>query len=408
MKKNRVFALLLVFAMVLCLASCGGGKGGEIMTVTFDTDGGSAVEAQTTEKGNAILKPETPKKEGYIFDKWTLNGVEYEFGSAVTENITLKAVWVDPNAGNEGGSGGSGGSEGSGGSGGSEGSGSSGGSGGSESKPETVKVESLSWENNWYWVQELCYCQPVVYITPESARSQIVFSCSDTSIATVDKDGLIYGIKPGNVTITVKCGDKSDDLPLEVRPAPKPGISLSDEKIVLHYSNNETSNHLHPLTVSFNNGADPNSAVTWTSSDVNVAGVANGVVGANELGHAVITATTAEGYTASCEVYITGTALRVYHRNTGQPLGYGEHFEQYYTYELVLVEDSYYESGLSKQVNVSDQVVISAPWQISYSKQGDFGIMYFDSSIATGQDYTIQFSDPLNLVVSDLYKIYVD
>ena len=72
------------------------------------------------------------------------------------------------------------------------------------------------------------------------------------------------------------------------------------------------------------------------------------------------------------------------------------------------MEDSYYESGLSKQVNVSDQVVISAPWQISYSKQGDFGIMYFDSSIATGQDYTIQFSDPLNLVVSDLYQIYVD
>ncbi|MBQ9911743.1 MAG: Ig-like domain-containing protein [Firmicutes bacterium] len=393
MKKNKVLAILLVFAMVLCFASCGGGsKEGEKVTVTFDTDGGSAVEAQTIEKGGAVVKPETPKKTGFIFDKWTLNGKEYEFGSAVNENITIKALWTDPNAGNGGGSGGSGGS---------------GDSGNSGSKPETVQCDSLAWENNWYWVQELCYCQPVVYITPESARSQIVFTCSDTSIATVDANGLIYGIKPGNVTITIKCGDKTDDLPLEVRPAPKPGISLSETKLVLHYSNNETSNHLHPLTVSFNNGANPASAVTWTSSDVNVAGVANGVVGANELGHAVITATTAEGYTASCDVYVTGTALRVYHRSTGQRLQYGEHFDRNFTKELVLVEDYYYDSGLSKQVNVSNQVVINAPWQISYSQQGEFGIMYFDSSITAGE-YSIQFSDPLNLVVSDLYNIYID
>ncbi|MBR0481352.1 MAG: hypothetical protein IJJ48_02645, partial [Firmicutes bacterium] len=66
-----------------------------------------------------------------------------------------------------------------------------------------------------------------------------------------------------------------------------------------------------------------------------------------------------------------------------------------------------YDSGLSKQVNVSNQVVINAPWQISYSQQGEFGILYFDSSITAGE-YSIQFSDPLNLVVSDLYNIYID
>ena len=92
MKTNRVLALILLFAMVLCFASCGGGKKeGNKVTVTFDTDGGSAVEAQTIDKGGAVVKPETPKKTGYIFDKWTLNGNEYEFGSAVNEDITAVA-----------------------------------------------------------------------------------------------------------------------------------------------------------------------------------------------------------------------------------------------------------------------------------------------------------------------------
>ena len=76
-----------------------------------------------------------------------------------------------------------------------------------------------------------------------------------------------------------------------------------------------------------------------------LAGVANGVVGANELGHTVITATTAEGYTASCDVYVTGTALRVYYK--GAPLQYGANLDLYYTHELSLVEDHYYDNGFS-------------------------------------------------------------
>ena len=139
--------------------------------------------------------------------------------------------------------------------------------------------------------------------------------------------------------------------------------------------------------------------------------MANGVVGANELGHAVVTATTAEGYTASCDVYVVGTALRVYYKGLGQQLHYGDELYNDYNYNLVLIEDHYYESGLSKEVNVSNQVSIDGPWQIKYSPQsdpegGDFGILYFDSSITAGE-YMIQFHDALNMVSSDVYTIRI-
>lgn len=385
MKKNKVLVILLILAMTFCFTACycGGVKKEEgTVTVTFDTDGGNEIEKQTIAKGGAIVKPETPKKTGYIFDKWTLDGKEYEFGSAVDEDITLKAIWIDQKE--------------------------SGSSGDSGNKPEEVKVESLAWESNWYWVQEMSFGQPGVLISPESARSQISFSSSDLNIATVDTNGRIYGIKPGYATITMKCGDKTADLSLEVRSTAKPSISLNTNHLVLHYHNNEVSSEMYALSVSFHNGANPYSAITWTSSDPSVAGVSDGVIGAHELGHTIITATTAEGYSASCDVYVTGTALRVYYK--GAPLQSGANLDLYYTYELSLVEDHYYENGYSKSVYVSGQCTLAGPAGIAFAKQDEyFGIMYFDSSyISSGNDYMIQFQDSLNMVSSDLIWIHIN
>ena len=62
-------------------------------TVTFNSDGGSSVASQTVESGNKATKPNNPTKSGYTFKEWQLNGKAYDFNSAVTSNITLKAVW---------------------------------------------------------------------------------------------------------------------------------------------------------------------------------------------------------------------------------------------------------------------------------------------------------------------------
>ena len=62
-------------------------------TVTFDSDGGSAVPEQKLRNAPAI-KPADPKKNGYDFVGWYLGDMQYTFDSNVAANITLKAHWT--------------------------------------------------------------------------------------------------------------------------------------------------------------------------------------------------------------------------------------------------------------------------------------------------------------------------
>lgn len=256
MKSKKVIALLLSFAMILYFTSCGGGTKKETVTVTFDTDGGSSVESQAIEKGTAVVKPDTPKKDGYIFDKWTLNGNAYEFGSAVNEDTTLKALWLDPNADkdqNEGQSGGSG---------------------------------------------------------SDQSEGQSEGSGNDQSSG---QSGIPTGV---------------------------PDIKLNTDKYVFEYHNNEASNSIYQLSVIFENGADPNSKITWTATGPDVASVTeDGIVVAHrKLGYSMITATTEEGYSDYCHVYVMGTALKIFVTGGGGELQQGANFEMSETYELSVVK----------------------------------------------------------------------
>ena len=62
-------------------------------TVTFDSDGGSAVSEQKLRNAPAV-KPTDPKKSGYNFAGWYLGEEEYTFTAIVAEGITLKAHWT--------------------------------------------------------------------------------------------------------------------------------------------------------------------------------------------------------------------------------------------------------------------------------------------------------------------------
>lgn len=62
-------------------------------TVTFNSNGGSAVNSQTVTEGDKASKPSNPTRSGYTFAGWTLNGSAYDFNSVVKSNITLVAKW---------------------------------------------------------------------------------------------------------------------------------------------------------------------------------------------------------------------------------------------------------------------------------------------------------------------------
>ncbi|WP_054251454.1 InlB B-repeat-containing protein [Neofamilia massiliensis] len=70
-----------------------GTKAPEMLTVTFDSNGGSEVEAIEVEKGKTVEKPDDPTKDDLTFEGWFLEGVEFDFTKPIDENITLKARW---------------------------------------------------------------------------------------------------------------------------------------------------------------------------------------------------------------------------------------------------------------------------------------------------------------------------
>ena len=72
-------------------------------TVTFDPDGGvlSSSATQTVENGDKAVKPQDPTKDGYKFVAWVIDGTTDQFdfdNMAVTNDITLKATWVEVTA----------------------------------------------------------------------------------------------------------------------------------------------------------------------------------------------------------------------------------------------------------------------------------------------------------------------
>ena len=60
-------------------------------TITFDTDGGTAVEPITAEAGAPITAPEAPTKDGFYFKSWSAPIPEF----MPEENTTIKAEWSE-------------------------------------------------------------------------------------------------------------------------------------------------------------------------------------------------------------------------------------------------------------------------------------------------------------------------
>lgn len=93
-----IIALLACLVLAVCLfAACNDGESttnrGAFFTVTFDTQGGSAVDPVQVRRGGVLEQPEDPDRPGYIFAGWYLGDGKYDFGSRVSQDITLTAHW---------------------------------------------------------------------------------------------------------------------------------------------------------------------------------------------------------------------------------------------------------------------------------------------------------------------------
>jgi uncharacterized repeat protein (TIGR02543 family) len=63
-------------------------------TVTFDSDGGTAVEAITDDFNSEITAPTAPTKTGFTFSHWTLDNEIFTFERMPSTNLTLVALYT--------------------------------------------------------------------------------------------------------------------------------------------------------------------------------------------------------------------------------------------------------------------------------------------------------------------------
>ena len=107
MEEESMKKIFKAFAFIASLAMLGGAfvscSNGDDeptkYTVSFETNGGSAVEAQTVESGKKATKPTDPTKDGFIFENWYKESeltTTWNFDTdTVTKNITLYAKWEE-------------------------------------------------------------------------------------------------------------------------------------------------------------------------------------------------------------------------------------------------------------------------------------------------------------------------
>lgn len=196
-----------------------------------------------------------------------------------------------------------------------------------------------------------------------------------------------------NIEYEVPCND--ENVPVE-------SISLNYTETTIEKGNTKT------LVVTFNPAYATDKTITWKSTNSSVASVDNGVVTANEIGTATITAETSNGKTATCAVTVEPVTEKTCW-GVGNDFTYQENPVSYYyaitrnvdktlTYTAEFSRDV---AGLGIQVNVHNDAVYSTMSYDSGSKTATFtttekfntgnslqGFFYFGGN-RTDYNYTI-------------------
>ena len=145
-------------------------------------------------------------------------------------------------------------------------------------------------------------------VIPADTPHHIVWYSADPSIASVDGNGKVKGLKKGTAYIWAAAHDEMDNLLAQASckvtvKVPVASVKLNKTSLTLIKGNAET------LIATIQPTDASNKVVTWTSSDPSVASVAsNGKVTAVSYGPAVITVTTQDGgQKAQCTVSVTSS-----------------------------------------------------------------------------------------------------
>lgn len=88
MRSKKIIYILILF---IFLTGCKE----KTYTITFNTDGGNAMDSVEVNKGDTIQDVASPTKDGYLFVSWLKDGVEYNQNTPIKEDIYLTAKWIE-------------------------------------------------------------------------------------------------------------------------------------------------------------------------------------------------------------------------------------------------------------------------------------------------------------------------
>ncbi len=138
-----------------------------------------------------------------------------------------------------------------------------------------------------------------VKFSPANATDKtIVWSSSDQSVATVS-NGVVIAKNAGSTKIIAISGDKAATCNITVVANEVTGITLNQESVSLQVNEYVTIS----ATVYPENATDK--SIEWSSSDEDIATVSKGVIIAQKIGSATITAKSGDRF-AICAVTVTG------------------------------------------------------------------------------------------------------
>ncbi len=93
-KKKMMIAVVLIVLLGILIFAIVKNSNGSSIKVTFDSRGGTEVEALKIKMGEKVKEPEQPEKEGYEFIGWYYDGKKFDFSEEIDKNIELEAKWL--------------------------------------------------------------------------------------------------------------------------------------------------------------------------------------------------------------------------------------------------------------------------------------------------------------------------
>ena len=399
--KVVVAVVIVAIVGILLFKIFSGNKEPNMYTVTFDANG--TITTVEVKEDESVTKPTPdPTREGYVFVGWYYNGVLFDFSTRITSDIKLEARWLSDEEAKVSGvtlnldkltl-----------------------GTGGTATliatvTPDTALDKTLVWlsndtsivtvdangkvtavgagtttitvktnDGNFTATVTVTVSKDVVQVTgvtlnrttmnvavnetialtatvapSDASNKAVVWSSSNTTVATVDANGRVTGKKDGTAVITVTTVDGSFTASVTVTVATEAvkGIAFTNCPATLLQGNAVT------LAVKWTPANASNKNLTWSvTNGTGTATVNNGRVTAGSPGSVTVIAKSVDGnYTATCNINITAPVVTTTYRYVAT--AQKDEFGVTTAYTLKIYE----KIGTAAETEVTSGTTVTAPF----------------------------------------------